>query len=214
MAYFEYLPKVEFRFPDGKLRTINDLSTRAKIRDSILSKASSFQKHFIRDGETPESLANFYYGSPELHWIIMMSNNIVSVQSDWPRDTRTFDEYLFQKYKTQTDSDGNTVTLTKTQTAEVTDFVGTAGNNYKGSVANVVIKPDHFVDSKKNKFSYDFIVDNATAKDAFGRTLVKPTVTPVSKRTVEENANEAKRDILILEPALALRTVTELKSLF
>lgn len=213
MSYFEYLPKVEFRFPDGVLRTINDLSTRAKIRDSILNNSASFQKHFVRDGETPESLANLYYGSADLHWIIMMTNNITSVYNDWPRDQRSFNEYLFQKYKNQTDSDGTAVTLTRTEVVEFTEFVGSASNDYKGSVAGLVIKPDHFVDSKKNKYSYDFIV-NANAKDAFGRTLVKPTVTPVSIRNVEETANEAKRDILILEPSLALRTVTELKSLF
>lgn len=214
MSYFSYLPRVNFRFPDGTMREITDLSTRAKIKDKILESSSSFQKHFVKDGETPELLADAYYGDVNLHWIVMMSNNIVNIHNDWPKDSKTFDNYLFEKYKTQTDSDGNTVVLTRTETFELTDFVGSANNNYKGSVKNVVIKPHHFVDSKKNKYSYDFVVDNATAKDAHGRSLTKPTTSPVSIRSHENDLNEAKRDIFILNPSLALRTVTELKSLF
>jgi len=52
----------------------------------------------IKDGETPEILAEQAYNDPELYWIITYANGIIDPQYDWPLDTRSFDKFIVGKY--------------------------------------------------------------------------------------------------------------------
>jgi hypothetical protein len=63
-----------------------------------------FDTYKLREGETPEIIAHKLYGDPELHWIVMLVNNVIDRYHDWPMSTPQFNSYLNQKY---VDSDGN-----------------------------------------------------------------------------------------------------------
>jgi hypothetical protein len=63
-----------------------------------------FDTYKVKEGETPEIIAHKMYGDSELHWIVMLVNNIVDRYHDWPMSTNQFNSYLNQKY---VDADGN-----------------------------------------------------------------------------------------------------------
>jgi len=44
-----------------------------------------FKKYTIVDGERPETLAEKAYGDQFLDWVILLTNNMVNAQYDWPR---------------------------------------------------------------------------------------------------------------------------------
>lgn len=52
----------------------------------------------LRDGETPEIVAEKYYGTPEAHWLVMYANNVVDPQFDWLLSQDEFNNYITAKY--------------------------------------------------------------------------------------------------------------------
>ena len=50
------------------------------------------------DGETPEILASKLYNDPELHWIILLLNDITDRYHQWPQNTNQFIAYINDKY--------------------------------------------------------------------------------------------------------------------
>lgn len=199
MSYFKNFQRLVYQFPDDIKRVITDLSIRPKFRDDILENANNFELYNVNDGDTPEIIAYEQYGDENMHWAILIANNVMSIYNDWVKDQAQFQEFLFQKYKTQTDSDGATVTLSRIGVTEFVQFVGTTGNDFSSYVTGTTVKtkPSHFEDTNKVYYSYDSIVNNGSGKDAFGNGISYPTVSPVSIETVEDRLNEEKRSIII-----------------
>ena len=54
-------------------------------------------KYEVKDGETPEIVADKYYGDSRYHWIILLVNNLTN-RFDFPMSVRAFNEYLIEKY--------------------------------------------------------------------------------------------------------------------
>lgn len=212
MTYFRNLRRVVYQFPDDVNRVINDFSVRPKFRQIVLENSTNYEFYEVNDGDTPETISYEQYGDVNFHWAIMIANDVSSLYTDWVKSQKVFDQYLFQKYKTQTDSDGATVTLTKDQVTEFIQFKGTALNNYTGFVTGttVVTKPKHFTDTNKNIYEWSTI-RYGTDRDAFGRSITLPTVSPVSIEEVESAANEAKREIIIPKKRIVTLALKELE---
>ena len=99
MAFFSYFPKIEYDVRgDGSKTVMTNLTRRTRFRDQIRLNAVTYDFYDVKGGETPEYIANEYYGDPELHWIILMANNIVDYYTQWPMTVPTFEEYVKEKY--------------------------------------------------------------------------------------------------------------------
>ena len=49
--------------------------------------------------ETPEYIANEFYGDPELHWVVLMTNDIVDYYTEWDLCLLPqFEAYVKEKY--------------------------------------------------------------------------------------------------------------------
>ena len=46
----------------------------------------------------PEHIAHKLYGNSELHWIVLMVNNITDLYRDWPMTVPNFLRFLNDKY--------------------------------------------------------------------------------------------------------------------
>ena len=40
------------------------------------------------------------YDDPNLDWVVLLSNNITNIQSEWPLPQSSFDEVMLEKYET------------------------------------------------------------------------------------------------------------------
>ncbi len=99
MAFFSYFPKIQYDVRgDGVTTVMTNLTRRTRFRDYIRLNSVNYDFYDVKDGETPEYIANEYYGDPELHWIILMANNIVDYYTQWPMTVPTFEEYVKEKY--------------------------------------------------------------------------------------------------------------------
>jgi hypothetical protein len=79
-------------------KLLPNILRRVKLRAGIRSGAFLFDKYDVRDGERPEDIAFKLYGDPELHWVVLMTNNITDRYYQWPLSQPQFQEHLKDKY--------------------------------------------------------------------------------------------------------------------
>ena len=81
-----------------KYKLLPNILRRVKLREGIRSGSFLFDNYDVSDGERPEDIAYKYYGDPELHWVILMTNNITDRYYQWPLTQPQFQEYIEDKY--------------------------------------------------------------------------------------------------------------------
>jgi len=79
-------------------KLLPNILRRVKLRSGIRSGAFLFDNYDVADGERPEDIAFKYYGDPEYHWVILMTNNITDRYYQWPLTQPQFAEHLTDKY--------------------------------------------------------------------------------------------------------------------
>ena len=79
-------------------KLLPNILKRVKLRSGIRSGAFLFDNYDVADGERPEDIAFKYYGDPEYHWVILMTNNITDRYYQWPLTQPQFAEHLTDKY--------------------------------------------------------------------------------------------------------------------
>jgi len=89
---------------DSVRKLMPDILRRVKLRTTIKSGGMLFDKYDVKEGERPEDVAFKWFGDPELHWIILMTNNVTDRYYDWPMNQVQFAEYLTDKYGTNVDA--------------------------------------------------------------------------------------------------------------
>lgn len=94
--FYSYFPTTTF----GQ-KILTDLGVRIKIRDTWLNDPRIYYNYQYQDYDKPEHIALKYYGDEELHWIILLTNNIFDVNFDFPMNSRVFNSYIESKYKSQ-----------------------------------------------------------------------------------------------------------------
>jgi len=52
----------------------------------------------VKYGERPEDIAFKYYDDAELHWVVLLTNNITDRYYEWPMTQPDFEDYLTDKY--------------------------------------------------------------------------------------------------------------------
>jgi len=103
--YFNSMPKIYYDSAGtGQPKIVTNLMRRVGLRSKVKTNTMLFDTYNVREGETPEIIAHKMYGDPELHWIVMLVNNIIDRYHDWPMAGAQFNSYLNQKY---VDADGN-----------------------------------------------------------------------------------------------------------
>jgi len=97
--YFERFPRGQYIQPGTKnYKLVSDLFRRVKIRDKIKDESSLYSEYFVSNGEKPEDIAFKHFGSPQLHWVILIANDITDRYYDWPLSFQAFEEFVKEKY--------------------------------------------------------------------------------------------------------------------
>jgi hypothetical protein len=102
--YFRQVPNFEYvnRNKDGKdisnYITVKNLFKRGKLREDIFGNLSYFTKYKIIGNERPDNVAFKFYGDETLDWVVLLSNNILNIQTEWPLPQTSFDQVLLEKY--------------------------------------------------------------------------------------------------------------------
>jgi hypothetical protein len=105
MSYFSKFTLTAYDIKGNNIRKLlPDILRRVKLRSVIKSGGMLFDKYDVKEGEKPEDIAFKWFGDPELHWVILMTNNVTDRYFDWPMNQPQFAEFLTDKYGTDVDS--------------------------------------------------------------------------------------------------------------
>ena len=97
--YFSRFPLTVYDIKgDGVYKLLPDILRRVKLRSGIKAGAFIFTEYDVRDGEKPEDVAVKWFGDPEYHWVILMTNNITDRYYQWPMTQPQFQNFIEDKY--------------------------------------------------------------------------------------------------------------------
>jgi len=107
--YFRQLPNLEYinRKSDGKgisdYDVVKNLFRRAKLNENIFNDLAFFTKYNIKGDERPDNVAYKFYEDSTLDWVVLLSNNIINIQTEWPMPQQNFYNYLIDKYGSESE---------------------------------------------------------------------------------------------------------------
>ena len=83
---------------DGNYKLLPDILRRVKQRNAIKDGQYIFDTYDVINGEKPEDIAYKWFGDAQLHWVILMTNNVIDRYYDWPMNEVQLQEFLEDKY--------------------------------------------------------------------------------------------------------------------
>lgn len=192
--FFSKYPKILI---NSKIAT--DLLARSTILNNLISQAALYYDYNLQEGDTPEIIAEKYYGDPELHWVIMIVNNIVDNTFDLPLSYENFILYLDNKYKSQ----GESINRSGSEYAKLTLNLDPGG--YIGvikttdTISGIVTEQKYYIDELSYTSQYDNPVFNFNAQSySIDNIIYEQYTEQMSIYDWEEQKNESKRKIKIL----------------
>ena len=179
--YFKQIPDFEYinRLPDAKISdyiTVKNLFKKGYLRDDIFQDLTFFTKYKIRGNDRPDNVAYTLYEDATLDWIILLSNNIINIQTEWPMTQYDFNRYLLDKY-------GSYEKLNETHHYETKEI--------KNSSGVTMVKEGLTVESDFSVIYYDWMISSLETKSGI--------TTPVSNYEYEEKIEDDKRNIFVLK---------------
>ena len=170
--YFDSFPVI-FYDSSGDLifNDVTNLLRRVGLRTKVRTNSLLYDTYNVKEGETPEMIAHKLYGDTELHWIILLVNEVTDRYHQWPMTTPQFLDFINDKY----DNPDGIHHYETTQTS-----------------GDTKVKIEVF---------------NEVDEDAY------TGLTPITNREYEENEQDKKRQIKLLDPSYVNAFVSEFKLL-
>ena len=204
--YFSILPNIQYDekplvypYSESEFVVAKNLFRKYKINADVFSYAVFFKKYVLKDGETPDSLANQAYGNPFYDWVILITNSVVNRHFDWPLSNYELTKYAESQY----DDPYGEIAYYETYEVKAGYKIP---NEYGTMVDAIVLEGGLKVDS--TFFNKNFEYFNGSGYTTVpGNTVCRP-VTVMEDLTKK---NEQKREIFLLKPEYFRQFVDDFK---
>ena len=175
---FEYISRNKDEHYISNYDNVKNLFKRGKLREDIFGDLSFFTKYQIIGDERPDNVAYKVYNDSSLDWVVLLSNNILNIQTEWPMTQNTFDQYLLGKYGSY---DALYDGVHHYETEEIKDTGG-----------RIIIPKGTKVDSGYSITYFDYGLGQEVTKLNIGQA--------VTNYDYENQIQEDKRNIFVLKP--------------
>jgi hypothetical protein len=129
--YFDNFPTFLYPFKVNnktEYKLVRDISQNVRVRKEILANITLYDEYDIREGETPEIIAEKVYGSPLYHWVIMLCNERYNYVDDYPLTQYELEKHITAKYGSGNEYDTHHYVDTRGNIVNSTQ--GTSVSNY------------------------------------------------------------------------------------
>jgi len=191
MGYFRELPEVDYQSflsdsnsSQNYLR-VKNLFRRNKLRDDLQNVFTIFDKYEIVEGARPDTIAEEFYGSAELDWVVLMTANITRVRDQWPLSNRDLYRYSENKY--------GVTGLSSVHHYETTEVKDTQGR--------LILPAGKVVDE-------DFTIPDPSNT----ATTLNPTIN-INNYEYEVRKNNEKSSIYILKPSYLQQFLNDMREI-
>ena len=97
--YFANFPLIVYdSVGNGNFKIVTNLLKRVALRTKVRTNTLLYDTYDVKEGETPEMIADKLYDDPELHWVILFVNNITDRYHQWPMNFGQFNAFIADKY--------------------------------------------------------------------------------------------------------------------
>jgi hypothetical protein len=198
MKYFNTLPRIVTSDNNSNGILLTNLMARASLIPEALKNPVLYYTYDIQEGDTPEIIAHKYYDDPYRYWIVLFTNQITDPQWDWPMSSSVFEKYIIKKYTgtgINVYSDVHNFEIITTQTDLATKTI---------TKNSVTVGIEQFLAEVPRTSTYTLPTGSVT---------VTTSIRGVSYYTYEEELNESKRNIKLLNKSYVDEFESELKRL-
>ena len=183
--YFSYFPTTPHDLTnDGQKVELTNLLRRFKVRSNVKSRTDTYHKYTIQPGDRPDIIAEKYYGSSALAWVVLHFNDIIDPVFDWPLFHEDFDNYIKGKY--------GSVPAAKAEVHE-----------YRQILNNATVKNDGTRIPKRT------VVVDSTTYNSLGSDVKES----IDKYSYELELNDKKRRIKLLDRQYLKQLQEEVKTI-
>ena len=173
-----YVNRTEDARSEGDYSVVKNFFKRAKLREDIFQDLAFFTKYIVIGDDRPDNVATRIYDDPSLDWVVLMSNNIVNVQSEWPMSQGDFNTYVTEKYADE-----------ETLYSGVHHY---EANEVKTSDGSIIIASGTRVSVGQSVSYFD---------DLSEQQIVRTDIaSPITNYMHEDKLNNDKRNIFVLKP--------------
>jgi len=225
--YFKSFPYTYYSLDDAStVQVVTNLATRVTISDEVKNNLGLYDEYDIKDGETPELVADKFYRNSELHWLVLHYNEIIDPRFDWPLDTNNLNRYVAGKYANVSGihhyedangnyANGNVYLISSSDFTEfnVDDAITNNTNTGTGYITQKISSSNVKVTVTTGGFISGDRIKN-TSNTSSSANIISTAVlsgTPVTNYAYEDIVNESKRRIKILKPTYIDAIVNEFK---
>ena len=206
-SYFSYFPNIEYvsrttdRSSAEEYITVKNIFRRAKIRNDFYNVATAFEDYMIIANERPDQVAEAVYGDPRYDWVILTANNITNMREQWPLNAQDFQNYILEKYKTESALEEIHHYITEISIDSRKRIVVPEGLRVESNFNSQYLDQSTRVEIDYGGTLNDIAtVDNVgTVRDSNGNIVTHDNILAVTNYEYEENLNDAKRRIKILK---------------
>jgi len=175
---FLYVNRTRDGRNEGDYSLVKNLFKRARLREDIYQDLAFFSKFDVLGDDRPDNVADLIYGDPTLDWVVLLSNNIVNVQSEWPLSQADFNRYITEKYGTEENLYSG---IHHYESREV-----------KANDGTIIIPSGARVSVGQSVSFYDEITDQ--------QVIRTDVAMPITNYMHEDKLNNDKRNIFLLKP--------------
>ena len=175
---FLYVNRTRDGRSEGDYSLVKNLFKRAKLREDVYQDLSFFTKYDVLGDDRPDNVADLVYGDPTLDWVVLLSNNIVNVQSEWPLSQADFNRYITEKY------DSEEILYSGIHHYE--------SREVKASDGTIIIRSGASVSVGQSVSFFDELSDQQVIRTDIAM--------PITNFMHEDKLNNQKRSIFLLKP--------------
>lgn len=98
--YFSMMPRLLMSI-DGNVNSyklVTDITSRVSGSSEIRNNVFLYDTYDIQDNDSPEIIAAKVYNDPQLHWVILLCNDIIDPVYDWLLPYDILLEHVIQTY--------------------------------------------------------------------------------------------------------------------
>ena len=95
--FFSNYPIIRIK-QDGVSKVITNLSRYVRSSNDLLLNSYEYYDYTIGGDERPDQVAFTEYGDTKFYWIVLVTNNIRNIWTEWPLGQQAFDSFIINKY--------------------------------------------------------------------------------------------------------------------
>ena len=205
MGYFKELPNIAYQSPLSHKNSsrdyivIKNIFRSAKLMDYVRGGAIANQKLVLKDGDRPDTIAEYLYGDPTLDYIVILVAGLTNINHEWPLQDYQVYDYALQKYG----SEEKMNEIRFYETFEIRDerdrqilppnLIVDANFKIDGTIHKYPSSTKYTLRSQSGYVQLDDKDEFTVATDNIARA--------VTNLEYEFDKNEKKREINVLKPA-------------